>query len=354
MDRPISRYLLMCFLFILSLCGCQTVSFYGQAVWGHTRIMLSQRPITELLNDPGTPSHLRAKLSYVLELREFAARELRLPVGESYRDYADIGRSHVVWNVFAAPDLSLTPKTWCYPIAGCAAYRGYFEQPAAERYAASLSQEGYDVFVWGATAYSTLGWFDDPVLSTFLRLDHTQVAALMFHELAHRLLYIQGDSAFNESFATAVEQMGLRRWAAVRNEQGLQAAYDCQQRLQEEFYSLVSSSIHDLQAVYASDLPAAEKRIRKTAVFSQLQRDFERLKQRLPGLSRYDRWLASGLNNAGLTSVSTYRELVPAFERLLQQSNGSLSVFYEHCRALAHLPFGERHEQLQLLMRPSS
>ena len=354
MDRPISRYLLMCFLFILSLCGCQTVSFYGQAVWGHTRIMLSQRPITELLNDPGTPSHLRAKLSYVLELREFAARELRLPVGESYRDYADIGRSHVVWNVFAAPELSLTPKTWCYPIAGCAAYRGYFEQPAAERYAASLSQDGYDVFVWGATAYSTLGWFDDPVLSTFLRLDPVQLAALMFHELAHRRLYIQGDSAFNESFATAVEQTGLERWAAVRNEPGLQAAVDSQRRLQQTFYSWVSGSTHDLQAVYASDLPAAEKRVRKAAILSQLRRDFERLKQRHPELSRYDSWLASGLNNAGLASVSTYQELVPAFERLLQQSSGELSVFYERCHALAHLTFGERQDQLRLLMTPSS
>jgi predicted aminopeptidase len=354
MDRPISRNLLMCLLFILSLCGCQTAAFYGQAVWGHTRIMLSQRPITELLNDPGTPPLLRAKLSYVWELREFAARELRLPVGESYRDYVDIGRSHVVWNVFAAPELSLTPKTWCYPIAGCAAYRGYFEQPAAERYAASLSQDGYDVFVWGATAYSTLGWFDDPVLSTFLRLDPVQLAALMFHELAHRRLYIQGDSAFNESFATAVEQTGLERWAAVRNEPGLQAAVDSQRRLQQTFYSWVSGSTHDLQAVYASDLPAAEKRVRKAAILSQLRRDFERLKQRHPELSRYDSWLASGLNNAGLASVSTYQELVPAFERLLQQSSGELSVFYERCHALAHLTFGERQDQLRLLMTPSS
>jgi len=316
--------------------------------------MLSQRPITELLNDPGTPPLLRAKLSYVLELGEFAARELRLPVGESYRDYVDIGRSHVVWNVFAAPELSLTPKTWCYPIAGCAAYRGYFEQPAAERYAASLSQDGYDVFVWGATAYSTLGWFDDPVLSTFLRLDHAQLVALMFHELAHRRLYIQGDSAFNESFATAVEQTGLERWAAVRNEPGLQAAVDSQRRLQQTFYSWVSGSTHDLQAVYASDLPAAEKRVRKAAILSQLRRDFERLKQRHPELSRYDSWLASGLNNAGLASVSTYQELVPAFERLLQQSSGELSVFYERCHALAHLTFGERQDQLRLLMTPSS
>ena len=354
MGRPISRNLLMCLLFILSLCGCQTAAFYGQAVWGHARIMLSQRPITELLNDPGTPPLLRAKLSYVLELREFAAHELRLPVGESYRDYADIGRSHVVWNVFAAPELSLTPKTWCYPVAGCAAYRGYFEQPAAERCAASLSQDGYDVFVWGATAYSTLGWFYDPVLSTFLRLDHAQLAALMFHELAHRRLYIQGDSAFNESFASAVEQTGLQRWAAVRKEPGLQAAVDSQRRLQQEFYAWISGSIPDLQAVYASDLPAAEKRVRKTAIFFQLRRDFECLKMRQPELSRYDRWLASGLNNAGLASVTTYQEMVPAFERLLRQSNGELSVFYERCRALARLPFGERHTQLRLLMAPSS
>jgi predicted aminopeptidase len=354
MHRLMSCVLLVCLLLSLTLYGCQTAAYYGQAVWGHVRIMLSQRPIAELLDDPGTPALLRARLSYVLQLREFAATELLLPVGESYRDYADIGRSYVVWNVFAAPELSLAPKTWCYPIAGCAAYRGYFEQQAAERYADGLGQEGYDVFVWGATAYSTLGWFDDPVLSTFLHLDSAQLAALMFHELAHRLLYIPGDSAFNESFATAVERAGLQRWAAARNEQRLQAAYDSQRRLQEEFYALVSRSIHDLQAVYAGDHPAAEKRIRKAGILSQLGCDFERLKQRVPGLSRYERWFASGRNNAGLASVSTYQELVPAFERLLRESDGALSAFYERCRALARQPLGERHAQLQLLMKPAS
>jgi predicted aminopeptidase len=354
MSRLRSCRFIICILLILSLGGCQAVSFYGQAVWGHARIMLSQRPITELLNDPGTPPRLRAKLAYVCELREFAAGELRLPVGDSYRTYADIGRAHVVWNVFAAPELSLTPKTWCYPIAGCAAYRGYFEQAAAERYAASLSRDGYDVFVWGATAYSTLGWFDDPVLSTFLGLDSAQLAALMFHELAHRQLYIPGDSAFNEGFASAVEQTGLQRWAAARSEPDLPAAADSRRQLQQEFYAWVSGSLHELQAVYASDLPAAEKRIRKAAIVSQRLREFENLKRQQSGLSRYDRWLGTGLNNAGLASVSTYRELVPAFERLLEQSNGELSVFYERCRALARLPDAERHAQMQRLMAPTS
>jgi predicted aminopeptidase len=354
MLRLMSCTLWICIALSLTLCGCQKAAYYGQAVWGHARIILSQRPITELLNDPGTPPLLRAKLSHILELREFAAAELRLPVGDSYRNYADIGRSHAVWNVFAAPELSLRPKTWCYPIAGCAAYRGYFELAAAERYAASLSQDGYDVFIGGATAYSTLGWFDDPVLSTFLGLDPAQLAALMFHELAHRRLYIPGDSEFNESFASAVEQTGLQRWAVARNEPALQAAADSRGRLQREFYSWISRGLRDLQAVYASDLPAAEKRLRKAAVLNQRRRDFERLKLRQPELSRYDRWLGSGLNNAGLISVSTYQELVPAFERLLEQSNGELCAFYERCQALARLPFVERHAQLRRLMPPAS
>jgi predicted aminopeptidase len=354
MLRLISCSLLICVLLSLSLWGCQTAAFYAQAVWGHARIMRSQRPIAELLNDPETPALLRQKLSYVLELRDFAERELMLPVGESYRNYADIGRSHVVWNVFAAPDLSLTPKTWCYPIAGCAVYRGYFEQHAAAGYADHLSREGYDVFVWGAAAYSTLGWFEDPVLSTFIRLDDARLAALVFHELAHRRLYIPGDSAFNECFATVVEQTGLQRWAALRNEPELQVAYVSQRQLQQAYFALITGSVHDLQALYASDLPDGEKRIRKAAVFSRLRRDFEDLKQRHPGLSRYERWFASGLNNAGLASVSTYEELVPAFERLLRQSNGVLPAFYEHCRALARRPFAERHAQLRLLMQPPS
>jgi predicted aminopeptidase len=174
--------------------------------------MLAQRPIAKLLEEPGTSHALREKLSYVLALREFARKDLLLPVGDAYRDYVDLHRTHLVWNVFAATELSMEPKTWCYPVVGCASYRGYLRAQEAESYSAALSGKGYDVFVAPALAYSTLGWFDDPVLSTFLQLDDARLSALIFHELTHRMLYVAGDTSFNESLATAVEEEGLRRW----------------------------------------------------------------------------------------------------------------------------------------------
>jgi predicted aminopeptidase len=329
------------------LCGCQSARYYSQAVGGHVRIMLAQRPIPELLDASDTPPALREKLSYVLALREFARKDLRLPVGGAYLSYVDLHRNHVVWNVFAAPELSLEPKTWCYPVVGCASYRGYFARREAESCAAALSRGGYDVFVGGALAYSTLGWFDDPVLSTFLQLDNARLSALLFHELAHRMLYVAGDTAFNESFATAVEEEGLRRWAAASQAPGLLAEYMGVRKLRDAFIAMVSRRKDELKVLYAGGLSVEHKRAEKAEIFAALLRDFEAEKQKLPALAVYEQWLASGLNNAGLAAIAVYHDLVPAFQRLLNRSNGDLAAFYRECRRLSRLPFPERRDQLQ-------
>jgi predicted aminopeptidase len=334
----------------IPLCSCQSVSYYSQAVVGQARIMLAQRPIAELLEEPGTSQTLREKLSYVLALREFARTELLLPVGGAYQDYVDLHRSRVVWNVFAAPELSLEPKTWCYPVVGCASYRGFFASQEAESYSAALSREGFDVFVAGALAYSTLGWFDDPVLSTFLQLDDARLSALIFHELTHRMLYVAGDTSFNESLATTVEEEGLRRWAAASQAPGLLAEYERQQRLMDRFIALVSQRRKELYALYAGDFPVAQKRAEKAAIFGALRRDFDAEKHKVPEMATYDHWFASGLNNAGLASIAVYHGLVPAFKAILSRSHGDLAAFYLECRRLSRLPFGERQQHLRQLM----
>lgn len=350
MRWPIESRWPIVFLLMMIFCGCQSARYYSQAVAGHVRLMLAQRPIVELLEAPGTSSALREKLSYVLALREFARKDLMLPVGDAYLGYVDLHRMHVVWNVFAAPELSLEPKTWCYPVIGCASYRGYFAHQEAESYSAGLRQEGYDVFVAGALAYSTLGWFDDPVLSTFLQLNDARLSALIFHELTHRMLYVAGDTSFNESLATTVEEEGLRRWAAASQTPGLLAEYERQQRLSDRFIALVSKRRNELSALYAGDFSADQKRAGKAAIFGGLRRDFEAEKQKVPEMATYDHWFSSGLNNAGLATVAAYHDLVPAFKCILSRSHGDLAAFYQECRRLSRLPPPERQQHLRQLM----
>jgi predicted aminopeptidase len=340
------------FILTLVLLGCQSASYYAQAIWGQVQIMSAEQPVAELLEDPGTPQAVKEKLAYVLAVREFARKELQLPVGSAYLDYADIHRPFVVWNVFAAPELSLEPKTWCYPMVGCASYRGYFARGDAESYASTLSQDGYDVFVSGVLAYSTLGWFDDPVLSTFLQLDNTRLSALIFHELAHRVFYVAGDTDFNESFATAVEEEGMRRWAAASQTLEIFAMHERRQKLREKFIGLVSRHKNELRAVYASDFSPERKKIEKETVFGALLRDFELEKQRDPGMAGYTEWFASGLNNAALVPLAAYHDLSPAFQRILNHSDGDLAAFYKECRRLSCLAPAEREERLQRLMLP--
>lgn len=330
---------------------CGSVPYYEQAIKGQMEILQKRQPISELIADLDTAPALRKKLLFIQDLRVFAEKELRLPVDQHYLSYVALDRPYVVWNVFAAPELSLTPKTWCFPVAGCVAYRGYFKEADARRFGDALARKGYDVFIGGAIAYSTLGWFDDPVLSTFADLSASDTAALIFHELAHGLLYIPDDTAFNEGFATAVEQEGLKRWHTSGNQpRGYQDWLD-KHRRHQRFTLLVSKYRGKLQAVFESNIPRTQKQQQKAAVFDQMRSEFRVLKSKYRPLADYDAWFNLPLNNAQLISVSTYHNWVPAFRTMLAESGGNLEKFYQTCRQLAEKEPVERHHILTNLLQ---
>jgi predicted aminopeptidase len=337
------------------LAGCATVSYYGQAVFGHLDLMNRSRPIEAQLADGTTPPELRAKLARVLEIREFASRELALPDNGSYRAYADLERPYVVWNVFAAPELSVEPKQSCFPFVGCVSYRGYYSQADADAFGASLRKQGDDVFVYGVPAYSTLGWFDDPVLNTFVRYPDAELARLVFHELAHQLVYVKGDTAFNESFAVAVEEEGVRRWMARHATDREREAYSALQARRMEFVRLVLRYRARLEVLYGEPVAVEAKRAGKARVFAEMESEYRALKaERWNGWSGYDRWFEKGVNNAQLASVATYEELVPAFRALLAREGGDMARFYAEVKKLARVGPAERDAALAALARDAA
>jgi predicted aminopeptidase len=328
------------------LSGCGTL-YVMQAASGEWRVLRERVPIGRLLADPGTPPQLRARLTYVQAAREFASRDLGLPDNKSYRSYADIGRAYVVWNVVAAPEFSVTPKHWCFPVAGCVAYRGYFREQRARDFANGLAVQGYDVTVDGVPAYSTLGRFADPVLSSMLRYGDDELAATIFHELAHQLLYVRDDSEFNEAFATTVEDVGLERWLVHRAEAERVQAFRREQASERELVDLLSHTRARLAQLYASAAPRAEMREQKAAMLNELATAIRALEQRSGVVyPLYDEWISTGLNNARLASVATYYDCVPGFMRLLHEAGGDLSRFYAAVRELARQPRAARHARL--------
>lgn len=332
------------------LAGCSQVGYYGQAVGGHRELMRARVPIDELLHAPATDADLRRRLAEVQAIRDFASRELGLPDNGSYRSYVDLGRPYVVWNVFAAPELSLQAKSWCLLVVGCVNYRGYYDRHAAEQLAAALRAQGYDTYVGGVPAYSTLGHFDDPVLNTFLRLGTLTVARTLFHELAHQLVFVPGDTPFNESFATAVEQEGLRRWLHEHGSSELQAADAAQRQRRAAFTELLQSYRERFAALYASELPVAEKRAAKAALFAGLRNAHAGLRPACGVLAGDARQVDEDPNNAWLASLALYSELLPAFELLLASHDHDLPRFYREVAGLAALPTSERHAALRSLL----
>lgn len=317
----------------LPLTGC----YLMQAAGGQMAIAAKREPIVQVLADSSTPPQLRTRLEYVAAARDFASRELGLPDNESYRSYADLGRPYVVWNVFAAPEFSVEPRRWCFPIAGCVVYRGYFKEEAAQRYARKLRRRGDDAAVGGVSAYSTLGHFKDPVLSTMLGWSDAQLAATLFHELAHQVVYVPGDSEFNESFATVVEEAGLERWLAARQRTQDLVVWREQRERQSQFIALLLAARTKLSALYESALPDAEKRSRKQYEFGELKLDYARLRQQWNGYSGYDRWFDRTLTNAHLVSAATYYGCVPGLQRVLSEAGGDLRRFYDEARRLARM-----------------
>jgi predicted aminopeptidase len=320
--------------------GC----YYMQAVNGQLELMRKREPIPEVLANSTLPDDVRDKLELVMEARQFSVEALGLPDNGSYRSYADLERDFVVWNVFAAPEFSLEPKTWCFPVVGCVAYRGYFSEDDARRLAEELTDSGYDVYVGGVPAYSTLGRFDDPVLNTMMRWSDVDLISTVFHELAHQRLFVKGDTAFNESFATAVAEAGLERWLAERDESDTLERYYQRDQFRSELRVLADAAREDLAALYDSGVDEHAMRRHKEQRLAKLVTDAGE-KARALGYADAG-WLSRPANNARLASVSLYRGYLPQFRALLAGCDAELDCFYAEAERLAALDAVDREAEL--------
>ena len=339
---------------IALLASCSSLNYYRQAAQGQLTLLSDARPIEDWLNDRSTPENLRMRLTSARQIRRFAVRELDLPDNQSYKNYAALQRPFVLWNVVATPELSLKPVQWCFPVAGCVSYRGYYSRDDAAAYAKQLRAEGNDVQVGGVPAYSTLGWFNDPLISTFINYPDAELARLIFHELSHQVLYVAGDSQFNESFASAVEEAGVERWMALFGNEAMRENFLRHTLRKQAFLELLLRSRRALEQNYASRASVAEKRAAKVRLFQQLQDEYQLLKAGWGGHAGYDRFFAEPLSNAHLASIATYNDFVPAFRALLAQEK-TFPRFYAAAKALAALDRPERHRRLQALApRPAA
>lgn len=340
-------------LLLLPLCfllGCSDISFYAQAMAGHMKLISAAKPISDLLNDGNTSPELRQHLEQATAIRDFASLELALPNNGSYRSYADLGRPFAVWNVFAAPEFSIEPQQWCMFIVGCVNYRGYYDKKDADELADKLKQSGADTFVGGVPAYSTLGHFNDPILNTFMRYGDQEVARTIFHELAHQVVFVEDDTAFNESFATAVENEGMQRWLTKTASPALRQEFEKRQKRAADFHHLLSGLREKLRAIYATSNSPNEMRRAKTEAIAEIQNEYAALKDSWGGYNGYDQWFNQPINNATLGSVNLYTQWLPAFKVLLEKEGGNLSSFYQKAATLAQLSKNERSDALKKLM----
>ncbi|MDR6914764.1 putative aminopeptidase [Pseudomonas sp. 3296] len=332
---------------LLLLNGCASVSYYSQLASGQLQLLRAREPVAEVIADPSRDQKLRAHLAQSQKARTFASEHLHLPDNQSYRLYADIGRPFVVWNVFVTPEFSLKPQNHCFPIAGCVAYRGYYSQSAARGEAAVQRLQGMDVSIGGVEAYSTLGWFNDPIISSMMGWGDERLATLIFHELAHQRVYVKDDTEFNESFASFVEQEGTRQWRASR---GLPLDNGAQVRRRDQFTRLVLETRTRLETLYALPLPTDQMRQRKAAEFERLRSEYRQLRDsQWAGDRRYDAWVNAPMNNARLVPFGLYDQWVPGFAALFQQEGGDWVRFYAAVEQLGALPLEERKAALKAL-----
>jgi len=316
-----------------------------QAASGQMSVMAKSRPIPAVLADPATTAATHDRLTLAQQARDFAVRELALPDGRSYRKYADLGRPYAVWNLVATPEFSVEPRRWCFPVAGCVAYRGYFEESRAQSLALQLATRGDDVAVGGVPTYSTLGHLPDPLFNTMIGWRESRFVGTIFHELAHERLYVAGDSEFNEAFASVVEDEGVRRWCTAQGRQADLDAYRLAASREADFAALLRHARARLAHLYASGRSPDDTRIEKQREFGRLKFDYQKLRQRWGGYAGYDGFFARPLNNAHLAAVATYMDCMPGLRRELDAA-GSLPAFYERAAALGQLKAGERHEKL--------
>jgi predicted aminopeptidase len=327
-----------------ALAGC-ALPFYWQAIGGQLELLRKRTPIETLLADPEIDPSLKSALGAVADIRRFAVAELELPDNDSYTTYVDLERPYVVWNVVAAEEFSVEPKRWCFPFAGCVAYRGFFDRAAAERFQRQLVEDGYDTYSGGSSAYSTLGYFADPVLSTMIGGGEQYVASLLFHELAHQKLYVKDDSEFSEAFATAIEEYGTERWLEKHGQQGALDAYHRRLDYRAGFAELIRAQQDRLRAVFATSESAEDMRAAKVRAYDAMRADYVALKQTWGGNSDYDAWFAQPLNNATIAAVATYRRWVPVMRARLDALG--LQGFYGEMADLAKLNVAQRRARLE-------
>ena len=340
-------FVLMCIsLFLPGISACSSIVYYTHSVKGQLEIIQKSVPIQQILDNNSLPEQVSIQLAEVRGIRDFAIVELGLPDNDSYRLYADLGRDYVVWNVFATPELLLKSREWCYFIAGCLSYRGYFSKEGALKLAAELESQGYDVFVGGVTAYSTLGWFADPVLNTMLHWDITYLAKVIFHELSHQKIYIKNDTEFNEAFAETVALIGVERWLEKHGTIKSRKEFIQKQSREDSFVDLVLLYRQQLDELYQSSLTEEDKRTKKNIILQDMVNEYQKIRSDWVTESIYDTWFALGINNAKLMAVSTYRKLVPGFRKLLRTVDDDLASFYKLVENLGQCSHEQRREIL--------
>ena len=333
------------------LAGCETLSYYNHVAAGQLKLLWGRESIDTVIASDKTSPELKRQLQTVQSLRAFAIKQLQLPDNKSYLSYQDTGRPYVVWNVFAAPELAVNPKQWCFPIAGCVSYKGFFSEAEAQQYSQQLQQQGYEVYVAGVPAYSSLGWFDDPVLNTFVYWPDWRLAALLFHELAHQQLYLKGDTTFSESFARAVEIEAVTQWLNQQGKIELTKSYLKHIAMRDEFSDGLLLLRNKLQQVYQGAGDEEYKRQQKQRLIQQYQNQiYPEFENRWHNV-QYRPWVMSDLNNAKLVTISSYYQWQPAFQQLLKQQQGDWRQFYNAAAAMAKQPKEQREQLLNQLLK---
>lgn len=325
--------------------GCASINYYSQSIQGQLEVISKSQDINEILKDKTIPDDLRKKLNTVLELRAFSIKVLRLPENESYLSYADLERDYVIWNIFANEEFSLEPVNWCYVIVGCLSYRGYFSKSDATKYALELKKQGYDVYLGGVAAYSTLGWFDDPILNTMLLWSDNRLATVLFHELAHQQLYIKDDTEFNESYADALAHIGVTKWLTTKANKNLLKDYEQSMYQERQFVNLIMRYKPKLSALYQSNQTEPEKREEKKRLLKNMRDDFFDLSRHWQS-NPYKAWFSNDVNNAKLAAIVTYRKYVPIFLDIYQKLENDLSKFYSYAKSLSNCKPMKRKEIL--------
>lgn len=348
-EQKLLRFVFLLFV-IFSVSGCSTVGYYLDLMAGQSDLIEQRKPIKEILANKDTSPKLHDLLAESVKMRDFASNVLFLPENDSYRLYADLKRPYAVWNVVAAKEFSMKPKEWCFLFVGCLSYRGYFSEKDATDYANELKKEGYDVYVGGARAYSTLGWFDDPLLNTMMYKLEAYRAGIIFHELAHQELYVDDDSAFNEAFATTVEEEGIQRWFSSNGKQKEYKKYLAEKKRDDQINDLLRKTREKLKQLYSEKISHIEMRKLKRTILKNMLVKYEILKQTWHGYSGYDKWMNQGINNAKLVLVATYHDLVPGFKHVLSRHGNDLRKFYQAIEKISKLNKNERDKKLGLLV----